>query len=59
MSEYTNEQLTEIIQELWYVISEGYTYDQALLHMKAHERGKSTRKRTIVEEVEIVEADDV
>ena len=54
MSEYTNEQLTEIIQELWYCSREQYTYDQTKIHMNAHARGKTTRKRTIIEEVDIV-----
>jgi len=48
----TNEELTEIIYQLWRCIAKGYTYDEAKIHMHAYAAGKTT-----VKVVQVIEKD--
>ena len=43
-----NEQ--EIIQQLWYCLDKGYTYDEAKIHIDAVFIGKTTAKEVVVKE---------
>ena len=43
-----NEQ--EIIQQLWYCLDKGYTYDEAKIHMGAVLIGKTTAKEVVVKD---------
>ena len=43
-----NEQ--EIIQQLWYCLDMGYTYDEAKIHMTAVSIGKTTAKEVVVKD---------
>jgi len=45
-----NEQ--EIIQQLWYCLNVGYTYNEAKIHMAAVSIGKTTSKEVVVKEKE-------
>jgi len=38
----------EIIQQLWLCLKEGYTYNEAQIHMKAYQEGKTTAKKLVV-----------
>ena len=38
----TNEELTELIYQLWQCLAKGYTYDEAKIHMNAYAAGKTT-----------------
>ena len=38
----------EIIQQLWFCLQEGYTYNEAQIHMKAYQEGKTTAKKLVV-----------
>jgi len=40
----TNEELTEIIYQLWNCLRKGYTYDETKIHMNAYAEGKTTVK---------------
>jgi len=48
----TNEELTEMIYQLWRCIAKGYTYDEAKIHMHAYAAGKTT-----VKVVQVIEKD--
>lgn len=56
MSEYTKptyDELLTSVQQLWYCLKEGYTDDEAVIHMTAHKMGRTTIKKYIIEEVEV------
>jgi hypothetical protein len=38
----------EIIQQLWNCLREGYTYNEAQIHMKAFQEGKTTAKKLVI-----------
>jgi hypothetical protein len=40
--------LEEIIQQLWYCLEKGYTYDEAKIHIEAVKIGKTTAKEVVV-----------
>lgn len=40
----------EIVQQLWFCIREGYTYNESQIHMRAFNEGKTTVKKLVVEE---------
>ena len=48
----TNEELTEIIYQLWQCLAKGYTYDEAKIHMNAYAAGKAN-----VKVVQVIEKD--
>lgn len=56
MSEYSKDELITIIEQLWYCLRNEYTYSEAQVHMNAHKMGRTTIKKSIIEEVEV---DDV
>ena len=45
---------TEIIQQLWFCLSQGYTYAEAQIHIKAFEEGRTTVRRVTVTDREEV-----
>lgn len=42
--------LEEIIQQLWYCLDKGYTYDEAKIHIEAVMIGKTTAKEVVVKD---------
>jgi hypothetical protein len=43
---------TEIIQQLWFCLEQGYTHEEAQMHIKAYAMGKTTAKEVVVKERE-------
>ena len=44
----------EIIQQLWFCLSQGYTYAEAQIHIKAFKEGRTTVRRVMVTDREEV-----
>ena len=38
----------ETIYQLWFCLKEGYSYNEAKIHMKAFQEGKTTAKKLVV-----------
>tara|TARA_B100000214_G_scaffold231489_1_gene168833 strand:+ start:2967 stop:3164 length:198 start_codon:yes stop_codon:yes gene_type:complete len=49
---YSSEEKTEIIMQLWYCLQNGYSYDEAKIHMQAFQNGKTT---VIERQVKVIE----
>jgi hypothetical protein len=43
---------TEVIQQLWFCLEQGYTHEEAQMHIKAYAMGKTTAKEVVVKERE-------
>ena len=44
--------LDEIIQQLWFCLDKGYTYNEAKIHMEAVMIGKTTAKEVVIKDKE-------
>tara|TARA_Y100000004_G_scaffold83405_1_gene93678 strand:+ start:185 stop:496 length:312 start_codon:yes stop_codon:yes gene_type:complete len=43
----------EIVQQLWFCLREGYTYNESQIHMRAFNEGKTTAKKVVVIEKDV------